>query len=718
VKKNNATKVLASGFRKAHPAQVSADVASTPSANTERNSERHVSFGDEVVEKVEEEGEIGDRKRPSRHSGESREERRQRHKLKKQQREREAMEELRESPQMARLRQMVRKDSTALQHFLEALTKANPDLMKLIAHRREEFMAMVLAEGTETLLSQPAPPPPTSESAQESEADGPCSPQDEVQKAGPQDKVRKAMRQRQRIERAFQPQTTAAHPLTRLHSPYSCAVCKSTRNLMICSACKSVRFCGREHQRQYWPRHQSVCKFLAACQGGLLRDVSGKHWSTEALPQILNVWLQDSGRNPEPHEYEQLVHMPRCHRCRKVPAPVACERSFAVGYCSEVCRAADTEWRESWQCNQSLLTGAVASVMYKAGGGMPFCMGNPECTLPSSVFENGWEEYITTVDVQDARGNGFMGMSPIPQQVIVDQLSYPMALLEGLFRAGRRLENLCWGKEDLEVHLFNPEQGAMADMEKFEALMYHAGPQVKTLHLRLIGNQVPAKESGVHEKLDFTKRLQKRCQERGYQMFIHFYQMPCEEWLDKEYRDIARPVFRAAFSPIFDQWPDDDQMDLWGPVLKRLASLEDGIPLVVTEKLMSVIKKDVERAETYGLRTLVKPDVPSAFCSPLALVDDLSSKEDNPCGLAIWNMAVAVFEAVPTNTTRDSSSALEQQLQDMVVAMTSPFRNYGDGDSRDVDTEGLEEICRPGSAEEVQTHQIIMVRRLILSTSQ
>ena len=39
-----------------------------------------------------------------------------------------------------------------------------------------------------------------------------------------------------------------------------CAVCDVTVALKVCSGCKSVAFCGREHQVQYWPKHKATCK--------------------------------------------------------------------------------------------------------------------------------------------------------------------------------------------------------------------------------------------------------------------------------------------------------------------------------------------------------------------------------------------------------------------------------------------------------------------------
>ena len=39
----------------------------------------------------------------------------------------------------------------------------------------------------------------------------------------------------------------------------ACAVCRLTKNLLRCSRCKSVWYCGTKHQAKDWPFHQTVC---------------------------------------------------------------------------------------------------------------------------------------------------------------------------------------------------------------------------------------------------------------------------------------------------------------------------------------------------------------------------------------------------------------------------------------------------------------------------
>lgn len=39
-----------------------------------------------------------------------------------------------------------------------------------------------------------------------------------------------------------------------------CIVCGSPNNLKLCSACKLVRYCGRECQMADWKNHKELCK--------------------------------------------------------------------------------------------------------------------------------------------------------------------------------------------------------------------------------------------------------------------------------------------------------------------------------------------------------------------------------------------------------------------------------------------------------------------------
>jgi hypothetical protein len=39
-----------------------------------------------------------------------------------------------------------------------------------------------------------------------------------------------------------------------------CQVCEKDKNLLKCSRCKSVFYCGKQHQTQDWNKHKLNCK--------------------------------------------------------------------------------------------------------------------------------------------------------------------------------------------------------------------------------------------------------------------------------------------------------------------------------------------------------------------------------------------------------------------------------------------------------------------------
>lgn len=43
-----------------------------------------------------------------------------------------------------------------------------------------------------------------------------------------------------------------------------CPICATTKDLRLCSGCRQVSFCCREHQVEYWPRHKNDCRAAQA----------------------------------------------------------------------------------------------------------------------------------------------------------------------------------------------------------------------------------------------------------------------------------------------------------------------------------------------------------------------------------------------------------------------------------------------------------------------
>jgi len=54
----------------------------------------------------------------------------------------------------------------------------------------------------------------------------------------------------------------------------SCAVCHSTSPLQICTGCRGVFYCSKEHQKQNWKTHKPIClKLKEASTAGAIKEI-------------------------------------------------------------------------------------------------------------------------------------------------------------------------------------------------------------------------------------------------------------------------------------------------------------------------------------------------------------------------------------------------------------------------------------------------------------
>jgi len=44
------------------------------------------------------------------------------------------------------------------------------------------------------------------------------------------------------------------------------SVCSCIIPLMVCTGCKSIHYCGKDHQKEDWPNHKELCKCVKATE--------------------------------------------------------------------------------------------------------------------------------------------------------------------------------------------------------------------------------------------------------------------------------------------------------------------------------------------------------------------------------------------------------------------------------------------------------------------
>lgn len=532
------------------------------------------------------------------------------------------------------LRSEVAQDPKALETFLEKITSEDPQLMKVITIYQQDFLSMLTTGLVEAAKAQ-------REEVKEQEPPVPVVKPSAEQKA------------KRKILQSLQPTTKTCHTIVRLHNPYSCAVCKATTELSLCSSCHSVRFCSRDHQRRFWPRHQAVCRFISSIKGGLLQQVAGREWVSDALPEVVDVWTKSRGQPPEPWQLEQLVHLPHCKVCSKAPATLLCSFCSQVAYCSQECMDVDSEHQGSWQCRQVAATAVAAELMHKAGGAFGFTTGLTEGSLPDSIFRNGWQDFVDYSGLRGMSGEEFRTLPCMAQQIIIDSLSFPMSVVEAC-----RFANHPWDQPHIKIHILNAYGCAMADMNKYEEWL-HRAPQLKSIEVHFVSTEVRHGNAETSCKLDLCER----CTLLGRQMTLVVHETSLLDFVEEEIRSGSSPPFlRIAYSPALARLPLGDPEDLWEAAMKRIAELQDDALLVITERTMTDIYEDEERLELFGFTTVV-PSRNSNFPSPLTLFDGVRSNEENPIGLTIWNMSICAFKAGPA-TSRPRSPKASDVLED------------------------------------------------------
>lgn len=138
-------------------------------------------------------------------------------------------------------------------------------------------------------------------------------------------------------------------PTLEVYRPYQCYLpnccnyCKAVKtpklNLMRCSRCKVVSYCGAEHQKKDFPKHKDICKVIKdiADKGekffvGAVRNE--KDWKAYRMARM-NLVSKQLNRKCEEHEVSMLLNQECCQVCFRPDQPLhPCALCHTVSFCS------------------------------------------------------------------------------------------------------------------------------------------------------------------------------------------------------------------------------------------------------------------------------------------------------------------------------------------------------------------------------------------------
>ena len=69
---------------------------------------------------------------------------------------------------------------------------------------------------------------------------------------------------------------------------------------MVCSACKTMRYCSRDHQRLHWKTHKPVCLSGTASAAALV--ASSPSWKPPVFPELSIEVADEQGEEDGDHD--------------------------------------------------------------------------------------------------------------------------------------------------------------------------------------------------------------------------------------------------------------------------------------------------------------------------------------------------------------------------------------------------------------------------------
>jgi len=97
-----------------------------------------------------------------------------------------------------------------------------------------------------------------------------------------------------------------------------CVVCKKKDDLQVCTGCRNVYYCGKDHQKADWKAHKELCKStkeaLAADKGyvknvvkpgdGVSFPKKGNNVTVHYTGKLVNGYQFDSSRGKDPFSFQ------------------------------------------------------------------------------------------------------------------------------------------------------------------------------------------------------------------------------------------------------------------------------------------------------------------------------------------------------------------------------------------------------------------------------
>lgn len=366
------------------------------------------------------------------------------------------------------------------------------------------------------------------------------------------------------------------------YHPNTCMFCKATSNLKICTKCKSVLYCSKEHQINDWPKHQILCKVICAFdqEFSLEKHHLGNNKSINL--NIIGTILNKMMRRDLLFWISTIITYRRaCIVCNSRFCTLQCKNCLSIFYCSTDHKSKyakihslhchDTKvWFQLLLYNYKMITKCVPIFSKKIV---------PPQALPESI-EGLMQSLVEECYICIPKDLNFFD-----QLLLKDSFSPIANILFGLEKTDL-LENGFFIKEALCIHIVGAAfEESSWNWSFIVEFIFHWIKNIKNVVFIAIG---PDTYSSTFSSMSLISNLCSTCKSREY--YIEYITKI------KEYHEVVdevrKPDIIMAYNCSFHSLPT------WHNSISSLTKYS-AVPVVITDLTLMDVKLDIQVVMDY-----------------------------------------------------------------------------------------------------------------------
>lgn len=402
----------------------------------------------------------------------------------------------------------------------------------------------------------------------------------------------------------------------RAYYHFACYVCLERKNLKKCALCKTVSYCGKEHQKLDWKFHKALCNAIALSNKRvpIKNSLTFKDWCNHRFVLKL-AWESTIKRALTPSEDSIWMFLPACAVCHSRNVVKTCLKCMCVVYCGEEHWKSDKD-NHNRQCITYQLNFKI-NLFLNQGGTLP----NIAINKINDDIENLPDSLHEIITLFDANSKKRVLNCSLAEVATLDSLlSESLDVVGILFYVFKKIHpslTRTLPKTTMVLHIIGANR--VESQKKWDCIseiLFHWYKNLVSIDFVLIGPELD------DEFFDFDYNLCEYCvSERKFSRKTHraFYHDIIEE--------VPKPDLVLALNCGLHEFADTEY-DTWKGTLPVLLHYPQ-VPLVITSYTENEMENDLNRIKDLkgGRYEYVLENELNEYSSSRPLRDWASEKE-------------------------------------------------------------------------------------------